>query len=159
MAVYNSEIIIKSKGENDIIDITEEVQMVVSTSGLKEGLCNIFVAGSTGTISTIEYEDGLKHDFPKILDKIAPKTQEYLHHETWHDDNGRSFSLTKRIAIGKNISFYVSSNHNQWALLSTVSGITCNSWHYIVATFNNGQMKIYVDGILNNLWIFPIRCV
>jgi secondary thiamine-phosphate synthase enzyme len=90
MAVYNSEIIIKSKGENDIIDITGEVQMVVSTSGLKEGLCNIFVAGSTGTISTIEYEDGLKHDFPKILDKIAPKNQEYLHHETWHDDNGRS---------------------------------------------------------------------
>ena len=90
MAVYHSEISIKSKGENDIIDITEDVQNVVSNSGLKEGICNIFVAGSTGTISTIEYEPGLKQDFPRILEKIAPKNQEYKHHLTWHDDNGRS---------------------------------------------------------------------
>ena len=90
MSVYHSEINIKSKGENDIIDITEDVQKVVSNSGLKEGICLVFVAGSTGTLSTIEYEDGLKHDFPKILDKIAPKNQEYKHHLTWHDDNGRS---------------------------------------------------------------------
>ena len=90
MVVYHSEISINSKGENDIIDITTDVQKVVSESGLKEGICCIFVAGSTGTISTIEYEPGLKHDFPKALDKIAPKNQEYLHHETWHDDNGRS---------------------------------------------------------------------
>ena len=90
MAVYHSEISLKSIGENDIIDITEEVQNIVSNSELTEGICNIFIAGSTGTISTIEYEDGLKHDFPRILEKIAPKNQEYKHHEIWHDDNGRS---------------------------------------------------------------------
>ncbi|MCJ7572449.1 MAG: secondary thiamine-phosphate synthase enzyme YjbQ [Candidatus Thermoplasmatota archaeon] len=90
MAIYNSEISLKSKGENDIIDITEDVQNVVSNSGLKEGLCNLFVVGSTATISTMEYDNGLIHDFPKILDKIAPKNQEYKHHLTWHDDNGRS---------------------------------------------------------------------
>ncbi|GAF96037.1 unnamed protein product, partial [marine sediment metagenome] len=56
MVVYHSEISINSKGENDIIDITTDVQKVVSESGLKEGICCIFVAGSTGTISTIEYE-------------------------------------------------------------------------------------------------------
>jgi len=90
MAVYNSKIKIESKGENDIIDVTDDVQKVVSSSKLKEGLCNIFVVGSTATISTIEYEDGLKHDFSKVLDKIAPKNQEYKHHLKWGDDNGRS---------------------------------------------------------------------
>ena len=90
MAVYNSKIRISTKGENDILDITDEVQEIVSRSELKEGICNIFVAGSTGTISTIEYEDGLKYDFPKALEKIAPKNQEYKHHLTWGDDNGRS---------------------------------------------------------------------
>jgi len=90
MTVYNENINVNSKGENDIIDITKDVQKVVSNSGLKEGICLVFVTGSTGTLSTIEYEDGLKYDFPKILDKIAPKNQEYKHHLTWHDDNGRS---------------------------------------------------------------------
>lgn len=90
MSVYNETIAVSSNGENDIIDITPDVQKVVSKSGMKEGICLIFVPGSTGTLSTIEYEPGLKYDFPRTLEKIAPKSQEYKHHETWHDDNGRS---------------------------------------------------------------------
>lgn len=90
MSVYNDIISISSKGENDIIDITDDVQKVVSSSGLKEGICLVFIAGSTGTLSTMEYENGLKQDLPRVLEKIAPKNQEYKHHLTWHDDNGRS---------------------------------------------------------------------
>ncbi len=90
MSVYNGEIKIDTKCENDIVDITDEIQKIISKSDLKEGICNIFIAGSTGAISTIEYEPGLLHDFPRTLEKIAPKNQEYMHHETWHDDNGRS---------------------------------------------------------------------
>ena len=90
MPVYNNTIHISSRGENDIIDITEDVQNVISRSGLNEGICLVFIEGSTGTLSTMEYENGLKQDFPKILEKIAPKDQEYKHHLTWHDDNGRS---------------------------------------------------------------------
>jgi len=90
MAVFNKTINIRTNGENDIIDITPEVQNVVSSSGLNEGVCLVFCPGSTGTLSTIEFEPGLKYDFPKALDKIAPIDQEYKHHETWHDDNGRS---------------------------------------------------------------------
>jgi secondary thiamine-phosphate synthase enzyme len=90
MSVYSEEIHIQSNGENDIIDITAHVQKIVSNSKLKDGICCVYVPGSTGTISTIEYENGLKHDFPKILEKIAPKNQEYKHHLTWNDDNGRS---------------------------------------------------------------------
>ena len=90
MPVYNETINVISKGENDIIDITENVQKVVSRSELKEGICLVFVVGSTGTLTTMEYENGLKQDFPRVLEKIAPKNQEYKHHLTWHDDNGRS---------------------------------------------------------------------
>lgn len=90
MSVYHDIISIASKGENDIIDITKDVQNVVSSSGLNEGICLVFVAGSTGTLSTMEYENGLKHDVPRALEMIAPKNQAYQHHFTWHDDNGRS---------------------------------------------------------------------
>jgi len=48
------------------------------------------VPGSTGTLTTIEYEPGLMKDLPKAFERIAPKKEYYNHHETWHDDNGHS---------------------------------------------------------------------
>ncbi|MGA9167173.1 MAG: secondary thiamine-phosphate synthase enzyme YjbQ, partial [Nitrososphaeraceae archaeon] len=53
-------------------------------------IINVFVAGSTAAITTIEYEPGLRHDFPKMLSRIAPKDIQYRHDETWHDGNGHS---------------------------------------------------------------------
>jgi len=88
MVVHHSKIYVESKGENDIIDITNKIQESINSSKLSNGICCVFVPGSTGTISTIEYELELKEDFPKALDKIAPKNQKYAHHETWLDDNG-----------------------------------------------------------------------
>jgi len=90
MGVYYDEINVKSKGEVDIIDITDAIQKVVNKSKLKDGIACIFVKGSTGTITTIEYEPGLMKDLPRTLEKIAPKGEYYSHHETWHDDNGHS---------------------------------------------------------------------
>jgi len=77
MGVYYDEINVKTKGEVDIINITDDIQNIVSKSKLKEGIVCIFVKGSTGTITTIEYEPGLMKDFPKALEKIAPKGEYY----------------------------------------------------------------------------------
>ncbi len=90
MTVYNDEISIKTKGEVDIIDITEEIQKIVDKSNIKDGIICVFNPGSTGSLTSIEYEPGLKKDFPRALEKIAPKGEYYNHHETWHDDNGHS---------------------------------------------------------------------
>ncbi|KYK32032.1 MAG: secondary thiamine-phosphate synthase enzyme [Thermoplasmatales archaeon SG8-52-3] len=90
MSSYNEEINIKTKGEVDIIDITNQVQSIVNKSKINTGIACIFVPGSTGAITTIEYEPGLKKDLPRALQKIAPKGEHYNHHETWHDDNGHS---------------------------------------------------------------------
>ena len=90
MSVYSDEINIKTNGEVDIIDITSKIQNAVNKSKIKKGIICIFVPGSTGTITTIEYEPGLIKDLPKALQKIAPKDEYYNHHETWHDDNGHS---------------------------------------------------------------------
>ena len=90
MGVYSDQINIKTNGEVDIIDITDEIQNSISKSKLKDGIICIFVPGSTGTLTTIEYEPGLMKDLPQALEKIAPKKIYYNHHETWHDDNGHS---------------------------------------------------------------------
>ena len=90
MSVHYDEINIQTHGEVDIVDITANVQKVITKSKIKDGIVCVFVSGSTGTITTIEYEPGLMHDLPEALEKIAPKNIYYKHHETWHDDNGHS---------------------------------------------------------------------
>jgi secondary thiamine-phosphate synthase enzyme len=90
MAVITSTIEFLDKGENDMVDITPEVETEIKESGLKNGICNIFIAGATGGIITIEFEPGLMKDFPAMLERIAPKDVNYAHHMTWGDYNGHS---------------------------------------------------------------------
>jgi secondary thiamine-phosphate synthase enzyme len=111
MSVYCSKIKINTNGEVEIIDITSKIQEEINKSNIKNGIVCVFVPGSTGTITTIEYEPGLMKDLPKALEKIAPKNDYYQHHETWHDDNGHSHvraslmgpSITLPIQKGKMI--------------------------------------------------------
>ena len=90
MSVYYDEVNVETKGEVDIVNITDDVQQIVNKSKIKDGIACVFVPGSTGSITTIEYEPGLMKDLPRALQKIAPKGEHYDHHETWHDDNGHS---------------------------------------------------------------------
>ena len=89
---------LSSKAYCDVINITQEVQSAVSKSGIKDGLVNVHIGGSTGAISTTEYEPGLvQHDIKEFLEKIIPYDKNYKHHRTWGDNNGaghlRSFLL------------------------------------------------------------------
>ncbi len=76
--------------KDEILDITKEVQKFVEGCGKEEGAVLIFSVGSTGAITTLEYEPGLKKDLPRIMEKIAPYSDYYEHHKTWNDDNGSS---------------------------------------------------------------------
>jgi secondary thiamine-phosphate synthase enzyme len=103
MSVYYDELNVNTRGEVDIINITDDVQKIVNKSKIKEGIACLFVPGSTGTITTIEYEPGLMKDLPKALQKIAPKGEYYNHHETWHDDNGHSHVRASLMGPGINV--------------------------------------------------------
>ena len=90
MPVVTKTISVESKADVDLIDITPHVSAVLKESGLSEGIVTIFVPGSTGSVSTVEYEPGLLKDIPKALERIAPSDIDYAHHKTWGDDNGKS---------------------------------------------------------------------
>ncbi len=90
MIVKTMTVKIKSKGENDIIDITDQTSKALHESGITDGTVTLFVSGSTGTLTTIEYEPGLMKDFPDMLERIAPRNIEYGHEKMWHDGNGHS---------------------------------------------------------------------
>lgn len=73
-----------------MIDITLAVEEAVTKSGLNTGICTVFCTGSTGSITTIEYENGLLKDFPVAMERIAPTDAVYEHHLRWRDGNGHS---------------------------------------------------------------------
>lgn len=90
MPVITKTITVSSNGENDMIDITSQTDEAVKSSNLQDGVVVIFVSCSTSAITTIEYEPGLKKDFPKMLARLAPSEIEYDHDKKWHDGNGHS---------------------------------------------------------------------
>jgi secondary thiamine-phosphate synthase enzyme len=105
MTVITKTIEIKSKGENDMVDITDETLKAILESKLENGIVTIFVSGSTAAITTIEYEPGLRSDFPMMLNRIIPKDIEYKHDETWHDGNGHSHVRASLIGPSLTVPF------------------------------------------------------
>jgi secondary thiamine-phosphate synthase enzyme len=88
--ITSKHIRINTKGEGDSVEITQKVSEALSETRLKNGIINIFVMGSTGALTTIEYEPGLLKDLPIILERLAPKNLVYEHNNRWHDGNGHS---------------------------------------------------------------------
>jgi len=88
--VVTDEIRLETEGHTDILDITSEVADAVREAGLEAGTVTVFCPGSTGGLTTIEYEPGALHDLERVYDEIAPPDREYRHHLRWGDDNGHS---------------------------------------------------------------------
>jgi len=88
--VTNTRIQVQTKGNCDLIDITDEVQRKVGESGIGDGAVTIFVAGSTGGVTTIEYEGGVLSDFQGMWERLVPRNIPYRHDLTWGDGNGYS---------------------------------------------------------------------
>jgi secondary thiamine-phosphate synthase enzyme len=105
MSVITKVITVSSNGESDMIDITRQTDESIKASGLQDGIVTIFVSGSTASITTIEYELGLKKDFPKMLARIAPSEIEYEHDNTWHDGNGHSHVRASLIGPSLTVPF------------------------------------------------------
>jgi secondary thiamine-phosphate synthase enzyme len=106
---YQRLISVTTKGHGDMHDLTEEIAGIVESSRVKAGTANVFNVGSTAALGTIEFEPGLQHDLPTILDKLIPPSRSYGHEQAWHDGNGHSHlqatllgpSLSLPIADGK----------------------------------------------------------
>lgn len=100
--VKTDEIQLETGGPGDIIDITGKLEDAVKKSGLNSGTITAFVPGSTGGITTIEYEPGLLKDLPELMEKLVPSDRTYEHDNTWHDGNG--FSHLRSALVGPDIT-------------------------------------------------------
>ena len=88
--IYTETISLNTKGLCDIINITPQVLSIVKKSSVVDGLVTVFCPGSTGAITTIEYESGVLEDLKNALERIAPSNIPYRHDLRWGDGNGFS---------------------------------------------------------------------
>jgi len=79
-----------TQGHCDVHDITDQIARQVASSKVTSGTVTVFVPGSTGALTTIEYEPGLLKDLPKVMEKLIPSNVAHQHDQTWHDGNGHS---------------------------------------------------------------------
>ena len=88
--VVKGRIQFNSEGNGHILDITEQVVLKLSGSGLRDGIITLFTPSATSALTTIEYESGAVYDLQQLFDRIAPPELEYRHNLRWRDGNGHS---------------------------------------------------------------------
>jgi secondary thiamine-phosphate synthase enzyme len=87
---HTASLIVKLGTGPDILDITAALDDIVDDSGIREGSLAATVVGSTGSLTTIEYEPGVVADLKAAIERLAPPGAFYAHEEAWHDGNGHS---------------------------------------------------------------------
>ena len=74
----------------DLIDFTDKLSSCVSRCHIIDGTVSAFMVGSTGSLTTIEYEPGVVADLKEAINRLAPPDLPYAHELAWHDGNGHS---------------------------------------------------------------------
>ena len=105
MAVHGGRLALSTRGDADVVDITEGVEAVLRTSELKVGTVVAFVTGSTAALTTIEYEPGAVSDLRALLDLLVPARAEWSHNELNHDSNAHAHLRAALIGPSQSIPF------------------------------------------------------
>lgn len=86
--IFRDELELRGTAETDAFDVTDDVAAVLARSGVREGLALVFVPGSTGAATTIEFEPGVVQDLKAAVERLAPRGARYAHDAAWGDGNG-----------------------------------------------------------------------
>jgi secondary thiamine-phosphate synthase enzyme len=100
--IHREEMSLRTKGETQVLDLTESVRELVRRSGVREGTVHLFVPGSTAGLTTIEMEPGCLSDLRAALERVAPREGHYDHNERWGDGNG--FSHVRAALLGPSLT-------------------------------------------------------
>ncbi|WAI01244.1 secondary thiamine-phosphate synthase enzyme YjbQ [Methanogenium organophilum] len=88
--MYQEDLVCRTNGEGDILNLSEDILQVIQRSGISDGIISLYVYGSTAALTTIEYEPGVLSDLLDSLKIVASREKEYAHDRAWGDGNGRS---------------------------------------------------------------------
>ena len=119
MKTFEKDYRLATDGDGTIHDLTGSVDAILKESGIRTGQLTVFVPGSTGAVTTIEYEPGLLRDLPELFEKLIPSGRTYAHDATWGDGNG--FSHLRAALVGPSVTVPVSGGE-----------LTLGTWQQIV---------------------------
>lgn len=88
--IFSETISLSTRGFSDTLDITHQVEGIIARSTIENGLVTVFCPGSTGAVTTIEYESGVLKDLQRAIEKLVPSNIPYEHDRRWGDGNGFS---------------------------------------------------------------------
>ncbi len=90
VSMYCRSIEVSLRTGPDMADITATLDRLIGESGIENGQLCANMVGSTGSITTIEYEPGVVEDLKRAITSLSPPGMGYEHEEAWHDGNGHS---------------------------------------------------------------------
>ena len=137
MTVKTKYIELKTRGNADILDITQEVTKVVAETGLHDGTVTLFSPSATSAITTIEYESGCLTDLRRLFDEIVDPGRHYDHNARWGDGNGHSHVRAALLGPSLTVPF--------------VDGrLTLGTWQQIIFVDfdNHGRQRRFVAQII-----------
>ena len=112
--------IVKTRQKDEWINITQEVERIVNASGVKEGICVVFIPHTTSAVTINENADpDVTHDLTLSLNTISPDRKEFCHRE------GNSSAHTKTSLVGPSVTIIISEGT---LLLGTWQGIWFNEY-------------------------------
>jgi secondary thiamine-phosphate synthase enzyme len=80
----------RTRGDGDIVDLTEGVARIVAAGGVDRGVVVVFAIGATVAVTTMEYEPGGVSDLQALLDRLMPAEGDYEHNRLNHDTNSHA---------------------------------------------------------------------
>ena len=92
----------KTKSRREFVNITSDIEKLVSKSGVKEGLCLVNAMHITASVFINDNESGLHHDYEKWLEELAPHEpiDHYRHNDTGEDN---ADAHMKRQVMGREV--------------------------------------------------------
>ena len=106
MKFVNEIIEIFTEDDMEIVNITDEVSEIVVKSKIEEGLCLINSMHITSSVFINDEEAGLKEDFIKWLENLAPFEKDKYKHNLTGEDNAHAH--LKRTIMGREVVVSVS---------------------------------------------------
>ena len=92
----------KTKSRRAFVNITPDVEKLVSESGVKEGLCLVNAMHITASVFINDNENGLHYDYEKWLEELAPHEPiDHYHHNNTGEDNADAH--LKRQVMGREV--------------------------------------------------------
>ena len=103
MVVHSGELHLSTQGDADVVDITGEVQQVVTNGPVDDGLVMAFVRGSTAAITTMEFEPGGVADLRALIDRLVPVEGDYEHNRLNHDTNSHAHQRASLVGASEQV--------------------------------------------------------